>query len=164
VISAGTSQPRYPHRARIAGAVAGVTLALMPVAIVSGVPLGSRHPAAKPPPLPAAVSTSGLAERTGVRVVRVAATGDGGLLDLRYQVVNADVAAAVHDPATPPALVDERSGLVIGQLLMGHMHHGQPKAGVTYYLVFLNPGDAVRRGDRVSVVLGSARLEHVRVI
>jgi hypothetical protein len=136
----------------------------MLVAIVSGVPRGSRHPAAKPPHLPAAVSASGLAGLTGVRVVRVAATGDGGLLDLRYQVVNPDVAAAVHDPHTPPALVDERSGLVIGQLLMGHMQHGQPKAGVTYYLVFLNPGDAVRRGDRVSVVLGDARLEHVRVL
>jgi hypothetical protein len=105
-----------------------------------------------------------MAGRSGVRVVRVAATGGGGLLDLRYEVVNPDVAAVVHDPKTPPALVDERSGLVIGQLLMGHMHKGQSKAGLTYYLVFLNPGDAVRRGDRVSVVLGGARLQHVRVL
>jgi hypothetical protein len=152
-------------RLHVVGALAGALLALGSVALVSGVSTGESQPhAAKPPPLPAAVSASGLAERSGVRVVRVAATGGGGLLDLRYQVVNPDVAAAVHDPGTPPALVDERSGLVIGQLLMGHMQHGRPKAGVTYYLVFINPGDAVRRGDRVSVVLGHARVEHVRVL
>jgi hypothetical protein len=146
--------------------VAGAVLALIPVAMLSGVSFGSRHQTqiAKPPALPAAVSAAGLAERSGVRVVHVAASGAGGLLDLRYQVVNPDAAAAVHNPRTPPALVDERSGLVIGQLLMGHMHHGQSKAGVTYYLIFLNPGDAVRPGDRVSVVLGGARLEHVPVL
>jgi hypothetical protein len=95
--------------------------------------------------------------------VRVAATGGGGLLDLRYQVVDADAAAAVHDARTPPALGVERTGLVLGRLLMDHVHHGRPKAGVTYVLLFLDPGDAIRQGDRVSVVLGGARLAHVVV-
>jgi hypothetical protein len=109
------------------------------------------------------VSPAGLLERSGVRVVRVAASGGGGLLDLRFQVVDPDRAAAVHDADTPPALVDERTGGVIAGLFMGHSHHGRPKAGVTYYLVFENPGNFVKRGDRVSVVLGPARLQHVRV-
>jgi hypothetical protein len=114
-------------------------------------------------PLPGAVSGSGLADRIGVRVVRVAAAGGGGLLDVRYQVVDAGKAYAVHGADTPPALVDEKSGLVVSALLMGHMHHGTPKAGVTYYLLFVNRGSAVHRGDRVAVVLGDARLEHVLV-
>ena len=59
-------------------------------------------------PLPELVSAAGLLERSGVRVVRVAATGGGGLLDLRYQVVDPGKAAAIHDAETPPALVDER--------------------------------------------------------
>jgi hypothetical protein len=155
-----------PIRVRALGALAGAALALTPVAILSATRSSpSDRAAATPPPLPSAVSAAGVAQRAGVRVVRVAATGGGGLLDLRYQVVDADVAAAaVHNPKTPPALVDERSGRVLGQLLMGHMHHGTLKAGVTYYLVFLNAGDAVRRGDRVSVVLGGARLQHLRVL
>jgi hypothetical protein len=147
---------------RALGVVAGAAAVLVPVLI-----LGSNATSPAKPPrarsLPAAVSAAGLVERSGVRVVRVAATGGGGLLDLRYQVVDPGAAAGVHDPATPPALVDERTGLVIHRLLMGHEHRGVMKAGVTYYLVFTNPGNIVRRGDRVSVVLGGARLGHVLV-
>lgn len=157
-----TARPRRVLGIRALGALAGAALVVVPAVI-----LGSDGaPSAKPPrarPLPSAVLASGLAERSGVRVVRVAATGGGGLLDLRYQVVDPGRAAGLHDPDTPPALVDERTGLVIHQLLMGHEHHGTLKAGVSYYLVFTNPGNIVRRGDQVSVVLGDARLGHVPV-
>ena len=156
-------QPGPSIRIRAAGLLAGITLALVPWLLLVLHSNGSPAAGTTPRPLPAAVSAAGLAERSGVRVVRVAATGGGGLLDLRYEVVDPDTAAAVHGTNTPPALVDERSGLVIGQLLMGHMHHGKVNAGQSYYLVFMNPGDAVRRGDRVSVVLGDARLMHVTV-
>jgi hypothetical protein len=114
-------------------------------------------------PLPPAVSAAGLAERSGVRVVRVAVTGGGGLLDVRYEVVDPGRAADLHDAATPPAVVDERTGAPIEGLLMGHAPHSRPKAGVTSVLIFVNPGNMVRRGDRVSLVLGGARLEHVVV-
>jgi hypothetical protein len=151
-------------RIRALGLLTGVALALIPWALLAmhsdAGPAQSRSAARS---LPAAVSPTGLAERAGVRVVRVAATGGGGLLDVRYQVVDPEAAAVIHDPARPPALVDERRGLVIGDLFMGHMHHGTPKAGLSYYLVFINPSDAVHTGDRVSVVLGNARLMHVRV-
>jgi hypothetical protein len=109
------------------------------------------------------VSAAGLVDRSGVRVVRVAVTGDGGLIDLRYQVVDADKAAAVHDEATPPLVIDERTGAALGSLLMGHLHAGPVKVGVTYYLLFENKGWIVRRGGRVTVRLGDARLAHVRV-
>ena len=112
---------------------------------------------------PAVVSQAGLEAKAGVRVVRVAVSGDGGLLDLRYQVVDAQKAHAVHRAGNPPLLVDERTGGVVGQLLMGHIHNAPPKLGLTYYLIFLNPGELVRRGSLVSVVLGNARLRHVRV-
>jgi hypothetical protein len=156
-------QARHRLRTRALGASVGGALALIALLAISSHSPASHPRQPTPRPLPAAVTPAVLAERSGIRVVRVAATGGGGLLDLRYVVVNPDAAAAVHDPKTPPALVDERSGLVIGQLLMGHLHRGTPRAGLTNYLIFLNPGDAVRRGDRVSVVLGPARLEHVRV-
>lgn len=157
-------QARHLLRTRAAGALVGGALALVALLLLSGHSSGSRPQPATPRPLPPAVSAAEMAKRSGVRVVRVAATGAGGLLDVRYEIVNPDAAAALHDEKTPPAVVDERSGLVIGQLLMGHFHKGQPKAGITNYLVFMNPGDGVRRGDRVSVVLGPARLEHVRVL
>jgi hypothetical protein len=145
---------------RALGALTGAALV---VVIVVASQAGHAPSKAKARPLPTVVSSAGLLQRSGVRVVRVAATGGGGLLDLRFQVVDPDRAAAVHDADTPPAVVDERTGGAITALLMGHAHTGRLKAGVTYYLVFENPGNFVRRGDRVSVVLGDARLEHVRV-
>jgi hypothetical protein len=145
---------------RALGALTGAALVLVAVLAIDGSKPSSNQ---KPRPLPAVVSPAGLLERSGVRVVRVVASGGGGLLDLRFQVVDPDRAVAVHDRDAPPALVDERTGGAIAGLLMGHAHHGRLKAGVTYYLVFENPGSLVRRGDRVSVVLGDARLEHVLV-
>jgi hypothetical protein len=109
------------------------------------------------------VTAAGLAERSGVRVAQLAVSGAGGLVDLRYQVVDADKANGLHDPATPPLLIEERSGLLVNELLMGHEHKGRMKAGQSYYLIFVNPGNLVRRGTRMTVQLGDARLAHVRV-
>jgi hypothetical protein len=69
----------------------------------------------------------------------------------------------VHDPATPPAIVDEHTGLVLHSLLMGHAHEGELKAAVTYYLIFENTGEWVHRGSSVTVLLGDAQVEHVVV-
>jgi hypothetical protein len=109
------------------------------------------------------VSAAGLVDSSGVKIVYVAITGGGGLIDVRFQVVDPDKAAALHDQATPPALIDESSGVVVNSLLMGHSHSGPYKTGVTYYLVFENPGNLVQRGGRVSVLLGDAQVQHVPV-
>ena len=136
------------------------------VALAGGIPLllsqlsGSRAPGVRVTPL---VSAAGLVQRSGVRVVRVALSGDGGLLDVRYQVVDSDKAESIHDAATPPLLIDERTGAVVNGLLMGHIHSNRPKVGLTYYLIFENPGSIVRHGGRVTVQLGDARLAHVPV-
>ena len=161
---------RPPGRVRTAGFLAGVliaagiwTLALwLPQHSSAGPRAGPR--AASPPAWQRpAVSASGLAERSGVRLIRVAVTGGGGLLDLRYQVIDPNKAAAVHEARTPPAIIDEHTGLVLNRLLMGHAHHGQLKAAVSYYLIFENTGNWVRRGSEVTVLLGNAQVEHVVV-
>jgi hypothetical protein len=156
-----------PHgRVRTAGLLAGVLIAAGIGVLALWLPQrSSAGPSAAPPPLwqRPAVSTSGLAERSGVRLVRVAVTGDGGLLDLRYQMVDPGKAAAVHEARTPPAIIDERTGLVLNRLLMGHAHHGQLKPAVSYYLIFENTGNWVHRGSVVTVLLGDAQVEHVVV-
>jgi hypothetical protein len=109
------------------------------------------------------VSADSLVQHSGVQITQVAVTGDGGLVDLRFKVVDPERANSLHDPATPPAVVDENSGLVVHELFMNHSHTGPYKAGVTYYLVFVNPGNWVHHGSRVSVMLGNAQVEHVLV-
>ena len=107
------------------------------------------------------VTESGLVEKIGVRIVYVAVTGGEGLIDLRFQVVDPDKANAVHDEKNPPTIVDEATGLVVKDLLMGHFHSGTFNPGQTYYLIFENPGNLVQSGNKVSVLFGNAEVDHV---
>jgi hypothetical protein len=157
---------RLPGRVRIAGFLVGVLIAAGIGALALWLPQRSNgEPSVGPRPnwQRPSVSAPGLAERSGVRLVRVAVTGGGGLLDLRYQVVDPNKAVAIHESQTPPAIIDERTGLVLDRLLMGHAHQGELKPAVSYYLVFENTGNWVRRGSKVTVLLGDAQVEHVVV-
>jgi hypothetical protein len=149
-------------RVRVLGAAAG---AVLMGSLIAGYQ-GTRSPDAPPAPPRAAaaaplLSNAAFERRSGVRIVRVAVSGGGGLLDLRYQVIDPDAAAAIH--GAPPQLVDESTRVVAGELLMGHSHKGRLRAAQTYYLVFENPGGLVRRGSSVTVQLGAARVAHVPV-
>jgi hypothetical protein len=153
-------------RARILGAATGGALVL---AGVGGYELtghlsgaGGAGPAAAPAVAPL-LSKPAFERRSGVRVTSVSVSGGGGLVDLRYQVLDPQAADAIHDRGARPEVVDERNHVVVDQLLMGHMHHGQLKAAETYYLIFDNPGGYVRPGTRVTVQLGHSRLSHVPV-
>lgn len=107
------------------------------------------------------VSEGRFEARSGVRISQLAVTGAGGLLDLRFQVLDSDRANSVHQ--IPPMLVDERTGVVVNELFMGHQHHGRMRAGQSYYLIFNNPGNLVVPGSRVTVQLGPAQVAHVPV-
>jgi hypothetical protein len=150
---------------RLAGALVGVTAVLSAlwawhVSTNGAAAEESRVPASWARPV---VDADGLGEASGVEITTVAVTGGGGLVDLRFKIVDPDRANALHDASTPPAVVDEQSGLVVHDLLMNHAHSGPFKTGVTYYLVFNNPGNWVHRGGRVTVLLGDAQVEHVKV-
>ena len=153
------SGARPLNRPRLLGLVAGAAVAVGAIALVTG------HDAAKPgpQPLPKGVNAAGLLDATGARVVRVTKAGDGGLIDVRYQIVDSDKAAALHSVKRPPALVDEHSGMVISRLLMGHAHAGTFHNGEVYFFEFEDPAGLVQPGDPVSVVLGPVRLMHVKV-
>jgi hypothetical protein len=150
---------------------AGIVTAVAGVAALQGTGGAPRAGADAPrPSAPAATSwqrpvvdAATLADLEGIRVTQVAVTGDGGLLDLRIQIIDPEKAAALHDLTWPPALVDEQSNAVADELLMGHSHSDPFKAGQTYYFVFQNPGNLVQRGGTVSVLLGHAELAHIDV-
>ena len=165
-----TQGRRMPGTAswRVLGFSAGAALtavALVVVWLVHQSP-GSSQPAVRTAPAGWArtpVSAPALADRLGVKITQVAVTGQGGLVDLRYRVLDPDRANAIHDPATPPAVIEDRTGLVVHQLYMDHEHSGPFRAGATYYLIFNNPGNLVHRGATVSVLLGDSQVDHVRV-
>ncbi len=111
-----------------------------------------------------AVSTDGMAARYGIKVDLLAVTAAGGLVELRYQVVDPDKAAPlVHDPDLSPALVSESTGQTLRMSSPPH-HHGQDlQLGGTYFFLMANTQGALTKGDEVTLVIGDARLEHVEM-
>lgn len=99
-------------------------------------------------------------EETGIRIVGVGVTAGGGILDLRYQVVNPDKAVIVHDDENPPSFVIEDTGQIINTPYHEHSEFDAHTA-VTYHELIMNPGGVLKRGSEISVLIGESRLEHV---
>lgn len=97
-------------------------------------------------------------ERWGVGQLRIHRTAGGHLLDLRYQVVDPERARTLLAEHSPAYLVHDKSGsrlLVPSTPKAGSLRNtGTPRAGRSYFALFMNPGGLVKRGDRVSLVLG----------
>jgi hypothetical protein len=157
------ARPRQSARRRRIGLAVVTILALATPAVI-GVLVASGGGGAKGP---VPVSKAAFEEETGIRIVRVAAVGGGGLVDVRFQVLDPDKAIAVHDGDSPLVLMDEESAEVVSTAFHGRHSGGTTQTGLnpgaTYYLLFSNSGGALRPGDRASVLLGDVRLEHVLV-
>ena len=108
-----------------------------------------------------AVGMAVVEQEWGIRVTMIGVTADGGLLDMRFQVTDADLAAAfLDDAANLPLIVDEDSGAIVrSAALMANKHDLQ--AGRTYFVLYRNASGAIQRGSSVSLVFGELRLEHL---
>ena len=160
---------RVPARGRLVALLSGGIAAVLAVTLAVVVPRLGAEPASEQSRVPVqwqrpTVAAEDLPQTLGIRLTELAVTGAGGLLDLRFQVEDPELAAGIHDAETPPAIVDESTGLLIDGLLMGHSHSGPFKRAVTYYLVFESTGNWVHRGSRVTVLLGNTQVEHVVVV
>jgi hypothetical protein len=103
------------------------------------------------------VDAAALEAEFGIRVTLVAVTADGGLVDLRFAVVDqAKAGHLLHDVASMPALFVERSGRL---LTASHplAHKMTIVEGATYFLFYPNSGGAIQSGTAVSVVIDDLR-------
>jgi hypothetical protein len=108
------------------------------------------------------VDLDGMAARYGIHVDLLAVTAAGGLVELRYQVVDPDKAAPlVHDPDLAPAIVVEKTGATLVMQSPPHRHGTDLELGGSYFFLLANTRNAVHKGDRLTLVIGNARLEHV---
>lgn len=132
-----------------------------PAPAAAGAPVAALHPEVWNRTV---VSEGDLPPRMGLKIVRVSASGGGGLVDVRFQVVNPDLAASLHEHDLPPGVIDGSTGVLIDELLMAHSHTGDFVPGVTYFYLFDNPGNFVRPGSTVTVFLGKAEVPDVPVV
>lgn len=113
---------------------------------------------------PATTSPATFTELTGLEVLWVAVSGAGGILDLRYRVVDEKKALAHKEHQSVPAIIDTATGKALTTQWMGHAHPPDSfQPARNYWMLFLNPKELVKRGDRIAVRLGYARLSGVRV-
>jgi hypothetical protein len=99
----------------------------------------------------------------GVEHLGVKSAESGEVIRFNYTVLDADKAKALNDKKAEPFLIDPQAKvkLVVPSLeKVGQLRQsGTPEAGKSYWMAFSNKGGLVKRGDRVSVVIGRFRAD-----
>jgi hypothetical protein len=99
----------------------------------------------------------------GVDSLSVRWAESGEMIRFTYRVVDSNKAMALNDKKAEPSLIALRAGvsLVIPTMeQIGSLRQsGEPEQGKSYWMTFANKGRLVKRGDRVSVVIGQFRAD-----
>jgi len=99
----------------------------------------------------------------GVDSLTVRWAESGELIRFSYRVLDADKAKVLNDRKSEPSLIAPRAGvkLVVPTLeKVGQLRQStDPEEGKAYWMTFSNKGRLVKRGDRVSVVIGQFRAD-----
>lgn len=99
----------------------------------------------------------------GVDDLTVRMAESGQLVRFSYRVSDARKATVINEKTSAPYLLDARTHAILQVPTMekvGPLRQSQsPENGKSYWMVFSNKGSYVKAGDRVSVVVGSMRLD-----
>ena len=124
----------------------------------------------KSPYQPEGVPPSGrtyLAITTGVRDFEVRRTNAGNLIRFSYRVANAEQAKVLNDRESTPYMIGHTSHALLQVPVMDKVgplrQSTRPEEGKEYWMVFSNKGDAIKVGERVSVVIGQFRVDGLLV-
>jgi hypothetical protein len=99
----------------------------------------------------------------GIDSLSVKWAESGELVRVSWRVLDPAKAAVLNNKNVEPSLIDPQAGVSlvvpviekIGQLRQS----APPEAGKSYWIAFSNKGRAVKRGDRVDLVIGPFRAE-----
>ena len=152
---------RHPTRAPFHGVWLFLPAAVLFVSL-TGIFAWRSYSAGMPELLPNGMPISReIEERFGVRLMGVHVLAKGGLVDLRYRVVDAGKAKNFgHYTETSPLLIAEDSGRTVEVTIMG-LHNHRVEAGRSYYVLYRNTGNAIQPSGKVTIQIGDLRLSHV---
>lgn len=109
-----------------------------------------------------------LVEKWGVEVYGVRKAASGYMIDFRFRVLDAEKALPLFDPRTKPYLLTEGTHIKlpvpVGEKVGAFRTTNRGKniqANKDYYMMFANPDSYVKPGQKVSVVIGDFRAEHM---
>lgn len=120
------------------------------------------------PSTPAQSAPPSLEEEWGIQIASLRVSAAGRIIDFRYRVVDPAQAARLGDRKLRPCLIDQASGTKLGvpnAPKVGALRQNTqpPIAGRIYFILFSNPGKAVKAGSKVTVVIGDCRVENLTV-
>jgi len=99
----------------------------------------------------------------GVDNLRVRRTASGNLLRFSFRVVQPEIAQVLGDKNATPYLIGQRTHALLEVPVMdkiGQLRQtGQLEAGQEYWMVFSNKGNVIKAGDRVSILVGTYRID-----
>ncbi len=111
-----------------------------------------------------------LREKWGVEVIGIDLTSGGYMLDFRFRVVDAEKALSLFDHRIKPYVLTDRAKVKLPVPTAAKVGAFRPtnrgkniRADKTYYMVFGNPDNFVKAGEKVSVVVGDFRAENLTV-
>jgi len=156
--------------------VTAMVIAVAGVAIrgLAAEPEGAGPPSTEstePVTAPAKGDLAKLEEEWGIKLVGLRETAAGYFLDLRLRVLDPEKAAPLLSRQIQRHVIVEKSGAIlkvpsapmVGSLRSSVRTPNMVKANRIYSALFANPGRHVRTGDRVTLVLGDFRAEHLSV-
>ena len=111
-----------------------------------------------------------LAEQWGVKLISLNLTSAGFMMDFRFRVLDADKALSLFDHRIKPYVVAESSNIKLPVPMAAKVGAMRPtnrgkniKADKNYYMIFANPDRHVKSGEKVTVIIGDFKVEHLRV-
>jgi len=108
-----------------------------------------------------------LEEKWGVRPGPIRLTGAGHFIDFRYRVMDAEKAEKVVSRKHKAFLLDEDSGKVLPVPVtkIGPMRATarQAKQDREYFVLFSNANNEIKKGDKVTVIIGDFKVENLVV-
>jgi hypothetical protein len=129
---------------------------------------GTRVAAAPGAKMPASAT---IEQNWGIRFVELSVLADGGLIELRYQVVDPSKSGRIHvgdatsDTKNLPVLVAEGTGAKVqSRSVMFHFQHSGDVSGRLYSIIYGNAGGALKPHTLVTIRMSDgSELQHVPV-
>jgi len=111
---------------------------------------------------------SHLKEKWGVGNFRVRHTSAGYMLDIRYRVFDSAKAKPLFSRKLRPFVIEEASAVKYGvpaSPKVGFLRQAPShiKENKEYFLMIANPGKKIKTGDKLTLVIGDFRVEHLTV-
>lgn len=108
-----------------------------------------------------------IADQWGIEILSLRRTAANYMLDFRYRVLDAEKAKPLFKRKIVTYLFDQASGAkfaVPSSPKTGPLRNSNvPQQGRNYFTFFANPGQYVKAGNNVTVVIGDLRAENMIV-